>query len=205
VARRRRILIVIDQLTSVAALAGIVALAGRGPNWTLPVVAVRYSVTRPFSSGSFFSAPAELAGAELLDHASMIEASSLNLSFVLGPALAGAIAATAGAATAVWLQAAITLLVAALIAVNPAFEAHAGGHAEGVREALNDGLRALARSRVLRVTATASTLAAFGWGLMAVGFPLYAVQMLHAGASASGFLWAASASASAPVANTGIR
>jgi hypothetical protein len=32
VARRRRILIVIDQLTSVAALAGIVALAGRGPN-----------------------------------------------------------------------------------------------------------------------------------------------------------------------------
>ncbi len=196
VARRRRILIVIDQLTSVAALAAIVALAGHGPNWTLPVVAVLYSITRPFSSGSFFSALAELAGPELLDHASMIEASSLNLSFVLGPALAGAIAAAAGAATAVWLQAGITLLVAGLIAVNPAFEAHAGGHAESVREALRDGLRALAASRVLRVTATASTLAAFGWGLMAVGFPLYAVQMLHAGASASGFLWAAIAAGS---------
>jgi hypothetical protein len=75
------------------------------------LVAVLYTVTRPFSSGSFFSALAELAGPELLDHASTIEASSLNLSFVLGPALAGAIAATAGAATAVWLQAAITLLV----------------------------------------------------------------------------------------------
>ena len=196
VARRRRTLIVIDQLTSVVALAAIVALAGRGPDWTLPVVAVLYSVTRPFSSGSFFSALAELAGPELLDHASMIEASSLNLSFVVGPALAGAIAGAAGAATAVWLQAAITLVVAGLIAVNPAFEAHADGRAEGVRDALKHGRRALARSRVLRVTATASTLAAFGWGLMAVGFPLYAVQMLGAGASASGFLWAAIAGGS---------
>ena len=34
-------------------------------------------------------------------------------------------------------------------------------------------------------------LAAFSWGLMTVGFPLYAVRSLHAGANASGYLWAA--------------
>jgi MFS family permease len=49
---------------------------------------------------------------------------------------------------------------------------------------------------VLRVTGVATTLAAFGWGLMAVGFPLYALRTLHAGAHAGGYLWAALASGS---------
>ena len=98
VARRRRVLIVVDQVTSATALLGILVLAGHGPDWTLPAVAVLYSVTRPFSSGTFFTALIEIAGPELLDSASAIEASSLNLSFVVGPALAGGLAGTAGAA-----------------------------------------------------------------------------------------------------------
>ena len=96
VARSRRMLMVIDQLSSVVCLLALVALAGHAPNWTLPAVAIVYSVTRPFSSASFFSAMAEIVGPELLDHASAIEASSLNVSFVLGPALAGAIAGGGG-------------------------------------------------------------------------------------------------------------
>src|ERR1700743_1834372 len=74
VARRRRVLIVADQLLSVAGLLAIVALAGHAPNWTVPAVAVIYSITRPLSMGTFFSALAEIAGPELLDHASAIEA-----------------------------------------------------------------------------------------------------------------------------------
>jgi MFS family permease len=99
VARHRRVLIVVDQLLSVIGLLAIVALAGHAPNWTVPAVAVVYSVTRPFSTGSFYSAVAELAGSELLDTASAIEASSLNLSFVVGPALAGALTGATSAAT----------------------------------------------------------------------------------------------------------
>lgn len=34
-------------------------------------------------------------------------------------------------------------------------------------------------------------LANFSWGLMTIAFPLYAAQQLHAGAHASGYLWAA--------------
>ncbi|MGO9961229.1 MAG: hypothetical protein ACLP50_35515 [Solirubrobacteraceae bacterium] len=63
----------------------MVALAGHPPDRTVPAVAAFYSVTRPFSSGTFYSALAEIAGAELLDQASAIEASSLNLSLVIGP------------------------------------------------------------------------------------------------------------------------
>src|SRR5437016_3133458 len=46
VARSRRVLIVIDQLSSVVALLAIVALAGHAAAWTVPAVAAVYSVTR---------------------------------------------------------------------------------------------------------------------------------------------------------------
>lgn len=193
VAEHRRRLIVVDQLTSAVALAAIVVLAGHAPNWTVPAVAVLYSITRPFSSGSFYSALAEIAGPELLDEASAVEASSLNLSFVVGPALAGALAGATGPAFAVELQVAITVLVAGLVALNPAFEARPQERITSASHALRTGLIALGRERVLLATGAAATLAAFGWGLMTIAFPLYAEQTLHAGAHAGGYLWAAMA------------
>jgi MFS family permease len=196
VAHRKRVLIVLDQLLSAVALMAIVALAGHAPNWTVPATAVFYSVTRPFSSGSFYSALAEIAGAKLLDAASAIEATSLNLSFVIGPALAGAIAGASGAATAIEVQAAMTVLVAGLVAINPAFEARPIEQAESARHAIRDGLDALWHNGVLRATGAASALAAFGWGLMGLGFPLYAAHWLHAGAHAGGYVWAAMATGS---------
>ncbi|MGO9976134.1 MAG: MFS transporter [Solirubrobacteraceae bacterium] len=196
VARSRRALIVFDQLLSAAALLAIVALAGNAPNWTLPVVAVLYSVTRPFTAGSFLSALAEIAGRELLDQASAIEATSLNLSVIAGPALAGVLVGVIGAASTVRLQAALTLLVAALIAANPAFEARDAERSSSMSRALRSGMRALARERILLVTSLTTALAAFGWGLMLIGFPLYAVHTLHSPAHASGYLWAAVAAGS---------
>lgn len=191
VARRRRVLIVVDQLLSVVALLAILALAGHAPNWTVPAVAVLYGVTRPFSSGSFVSALAEVAGAELLDRASAIEATSLNLGIVVGPALAGVLVGAIGAAPVIEIQAALTVLVAALIAANPVFEARAATHAESLRQALSEGARALRGHRLLRNISAASVLANFSWGLMTITFPLYAAQRLHAGTNASGYLWAA--------------
>jgi MFS family permease len=191
VARSRRVLMVIDQLTSVVALLAMVALAGHAPNWTVPAVASVYSVTRPFSSGTFFSALAEIAGPELLDQASAIEASSLNLSFVIGPAVAGALSGAAGPATAIVVEAGVMLISTVLVAVNPAFESRPVERAASARHALRDGTNALRGIRVLRATTIASTLAALGWGLMMVGFPLYAARTLQAGAHAGGYLWAA--------------
>jgi MFS family permease len=193
VAHRRRALIAVDQLLSVAGLVAMLALAGHAPNWTVPAAAVLYSITRPLSMGSFFSALAELAGPGLLDAASAIEATSLNLAFVIGPAIAGAIAGATSAATAVRVQIALTLVATVLISINPAFEARPVERAAGIRDAVRTGARALRRSRILRTTTVATGLAAFGWGLMAVGFPLYAARDLHAGIHAGGYLWAAMA------------
>ncbi|MGH2892801.1 MAG: MFS transporter [Solirubrobacteraceae bacterium] len=196
VARRRRVLIVADQLLSVVGLVAVVALAGHAPDWTVPAVAVLYSLTRPFSQGSFFSTLADIAGAELLDQASTIEATSLNLAIVVGPAMAGALAGVIGAAETVELQAVLTVVVAALVAVNPAFDVRPVDRPESVSHALRTGLRALSRQRALLATSFSSSLAAFSWGLMLVGFPLYAAQTLHTAAHASGYLWAAVAGGS---------
>jgi MFS family permease len=196
VARSRRVLMVFDQLTSVVGLLAIVALAGHAPNWTIPAVTAVYSVTRPFSAGSFFSTMAELAGPELLDQASAIEASSLNFSFVIGPAIAGALAGAAGPAIAIEVEAGVMFASTLLVAANPVFELRAAERAESARHALRDGSRALRAAGLLRATTMASTLAAFGWGLMMVGFPLYAARTLHAGAHAGGYLWAALAAGS---------
>jgi MFS family permease len=197
VARRRRALIALDQLMSIAGLVAILALAGHAANWTVPVAAVLYSITRPLSLGAFSSAIAELVGPELLDAASAVEATSLNLAFVLGPALAGLLAGAASAATAVRVQIGLTLVATVLIVINPVFEARAAERATGVRDAVRTGVSALMRSRILRTTGAASLLAAFGWGLMAVGFPVYAAHYLHAGTHAGGYLWAAMAFGSA--------
>lgn len=196
VARRRRVLIVFDQLLSVLGLLAIVTLAGHAPGWTVPAVTVFYSITRPLSTGSFFSALADIAGPELLDQASAVEATSLNLAVILGPAVAGVLVGAIGAAATVELQAALTVLVAVLVAINPAFEARSPHRSTSMSHALRTGLRALARERVLLATSFSSSLAAFGWGLMLIGFPLYVVQTLHGPAHASGYLWAAVAAGS---------
>jgi MFS family permease len=198
VAASRRALIVIDQLASVVALVALLALAGHAPNWTIPAVAVLYSVTRPLSTGSYFSALAEIAGPELLEPAGTIESASLNLSIVLGPALAGVLAGVTSAATVLAVQAGATLVVAGLIAANPAFEARPADLAptRRTRRAMAAGLSALWQERTLRAASLTSLLAAFGWGMMSVGFPLYARQVLHAGAHTSGYMWAAVAGGS---------
>jgi MFS family permease len=196
VAKHRRVLIVIDQLLSVVGLLAIVALAGHGPNWTLPVVAVVYSITRPLSVGSFFSTLNEVAGPELIDTASTIEATSLNLAFLVGPALAGALAGATSPAIAVEAQAGLTLAVAVLVAVNPVFELRSPLRAVDARSALREGLRSIVASRLMLSVAIASALASLGWGLMNLGFPLYAVHSLHSGAHNSGYLWAAVAGGS---------
>ena len=152
-------------------------------------VSVYASLT--FSTGSFVSALSAIAGAELLDRASAIEATSMNLGIVIGPALAGVLTSVTGAARVVELQAALTLAVALVIAVSPSFEARAQAPSGTVREVMREGTLALARDSLLRDLSAAGLLASLSWGLMLVSFPLYARTSLHAGASAGGYLWAA--------------
>lgn len=188
----RRRLLVLDRLITIASLVALLLLAGRSPNWVLPLIGLAYGATSPLSSGAFASVMPEVAGPRLLEVGYTFEATSINIAFIVGPAIAGLIAGTAGAPAALEFQIAAGALIAVLIVRDRTFElrpAHASAAPRGVRAAASQGLHSLWRIRPLRWNALTSLIYVAGWGTLNVGFPAYAVSV-GAGAHASGYMWA---------------
>ena len=196
VARSRRRLIVIDQLVTVAGLVALVLMAGHAPDWTLPVLGVGLGITSPLSSGSYVSALSEIAGADLLDRASAVEATSLNLALVLGPAIGAVLAGALGPARVVQGEAAVTLLLAAAIAVNPVFEIRGAERPRTFARALKEGTLALVRIAPLRDLMISGWFSNLGYGTLLVTFPLFAAGALGGNRNDGGYLWAALAAGS---------
>jgi MFS family permease len=194
----RRRLLVLDRVVTALALAAVLALAGHAPNWLLPLAALLYGATSPLSAGAFSAVLPEVAGPELLDVANAFEGASINAAFIVGPALAGLIAASAGAATAIEVQIAIGLLLAVLIAGDRTFELrpqHSEAAPAGVLHAVAEGLRATWRIEPLRWNIIVDVFYVLAWSTLSVGFPAFALAV-GAGAHASGYMWAAIAAGS---------
>jgi predicted MFS family arabinose efflux permease len=193
VTRSRRRLLVLDRIVTALALAAVLLLAGHAPNWSLPLAAVVYGVTSPLSAGAFSAVLPEIAGPELLGVANAFEAASINIAFIVGPALAGLIAGVAGPALAVEVQLASGLVLAAVIARDRTFELrpeHAEERARSVTEVVREGLAATWRIVPLRWNMVTDCIYVLAWGTLFIGFPVYAVS-LGAGAHAAGYMWAA--------------
>lgn len=198
VTENRRRLLVLDRLVTIAALGGLLAVAGHAPNWLIPVVAVAYGATSPLSAGAFSSVLPEIVGPELLQVANTFEASSVNAAFIVGPALAGLIAGLAGAAAAVEVQLTVGALLIVLIASDSNYELRPATDASEQRRFLatvSEGMRSLLRIPALRRHGLASVIYVCAWGTLVVSFPLYA-ERVHAPTAASGYLWAAIAGGS---------
>src|SRR5271165_3367634 len=179
VAHSRRRLLVFDRLLTVVAIAALIVLAGHAPDWVLPFVGLAYGITSPLASGGFASVLPEVAGPGLLDVANTLEATSVNIAFIVGPALE--------------LQIAVGIVLAVLIATDATFElrpARSSASPAGLRSAMSDGLRSLWRIALLRWNALTGMIYVAAWGTLTVGFPAYALSV-GAGAHASGYLWAA--------------
>jgi MFS family permease len=189
----RRRLLVLDRMVTALALATVLLLAGHAPNWLLPLVALLYGATSPLSSGAFSAVLPEVAGPELLDAANAFEGASINVAFIVGPALAGLIAAGAGAVAAIDAQIATGLALAALIASDETFELrprHAEPPTAGVLQTVAQGLRATWQIKPLRWNITIDAFYVLAWSTLNVGFPAYALA-LGAGAHVAGYMWAA--------------
>jgi MFS family permease len=187
----RRRLLVLDRIVTAGALGALLLLAGHGPNWLLPVLGAVYGITAPLSSGAFSSVLPEVAGEQLLGIANTFEATSINTAFIVGPAVAGLIAGTAGAAMAVEVQIAAGLALAVLIATDATFELRPEQARPGrVLHAVRHGFASIWRIPPLRWNTVVSVIYVAAWGMLNVGFPTYAVSV-GAGASASGYMWAA--------------
>lgn len=196
VARSRRRLLVLDRLVTAAALLAVLLLAGHAPSWAVVVAALGYGITSPLSGGAFQAVLPEVAGPELLDVANAFEGASINVAFIIGPALAGLIAATAGAAAAIETQLATGLVLAVLIAADETFELRPDAVAPArLLHAVRDGLAASWRIAPLRWNIVIDLFYVLAWSTLNVSFPAFGLA-LGAGAHTSGYMWAAVAAGS---------
>jgi MFS family permease len=191
-ASRRRLLL-LDRAITTVALVAILLLAGHGPDWLLVLVAALYGATTPLSSGAFSIVLPELAGPDLLLIANTFEATSINMSFIAGPALAGVIAGVADAAAVLLVQITVGIVLGILIVGDQTFELRPeqdGTAPSRIRQAVEEGLSSLWRIVPLRWNTLVGMIYVTGWGMLNVGFPAYAVKV-GAGAHNSGYMWAA--------------
>jgi MFS family permease len=187
---RRRAIMVVDRTLMTGAVLGILAVAGSGPNWTLPLLAGVAGLTYPLSFGGFTSLIPALVDGELLPAANALEATSLNIATIVGPALAGTITATASAGAALGVEAGLTVCSLALIVATRAFDVQARSREGSLRGTVAAGLRQLVAVPALRGVTVSGTLNLAGLGLLTVTFPFFA-ESVGAERSLAGHLWAA--------------
>ena len=190
---QRRRLMVIDQLAISASLLGILALAGNAPAALLPCAALVAGLTYPLSFGGFTSFIPVLVPDELLTPANAVEASSFNLALIVGPALAGTLAAVFSPEASLVVEIVLSLAALVLILAIPGLD-------RGGRERDDpSSLMSIAREGLVRIVAVpqlrgitvAGALGLAGLGLLTVAFPFFCVDHLDAERSAAGYLWAA--------------
>jgi MFS family permease len=187
---RRSLIYKIDRLVLATVLLAILALAGNAPGVTLLVLAVITGLTLPVTFTGFTSMIPMIVEADLLPSANSIEAASLNVALIGGPALAGILAGAASPSAALVGEVVLTLVALALILRIPDLNRRAVEHPPPLRSLVASGLRHVAREPVLRIVSTAGVFNNVGWGVLMVVFPLWAAGDLGAGRSASGAIWA---------------
>jgi predicted MFS family arabinose efflux permease len=187
---RRRLALASNQVLLAASLLAIVAAAGRAPGWVLLLLAALAGLTGPLATGGYTSMIPLLVPERLLARANALEATSFNTAAIAGPAVAGAVAAGFGPATAVLLEAALAGLALPAVARLPRVTVPAGDRAPSLAGTIRQGLGHLAGTPVLRGVTVTTAVAMGGTGLFALALPFWAEQ-LGAGRAGAGYLWAA--------------
>jgi MFS family permease len=193
---RRSLIYKIDRLLLAAVLLTILAAAGRTPDFVVPVLAFITGLTLPVTMTGFTSMIPLIVEQEILPSANAVEAASLNVALIGGPALAGIVAGVSGPPAAIVAEVVLTLLALVLILRIPDLNRGAAERPLPLRRSIAEGWRHIVHERVLRVTSAASAVNNLGWGVLMVVFPLWAAGDLGASRSASGAIWSAFAAGS---------
>jgi predicted MFS family arabinose efflux permease len=189
---RRRILMVVDQVTIASVVLALAALVGHAPAWVAILVVVPAGLTYPLSFGGFTSMIPSLVPGELLPPANALETTSFNSALVIGPALAGTLSATLGAAAPLLVEAALALVALALIVRIPSLDTPRERRDDRTLFGIAaEGLVKIVSVPQLRGVTAAAALGLGGLGLLTVAFPLFAVDHLGVDKSAAGYMWAA--------------
>ncbi len=189
---RRRILMVVDQVTIASVVLALVALVDHAPAWVLVLVVLPAGLTYPLSFGGFTSMIPSLVPGELLPPANALETTSFNSALVIGPALAGTLSATVGVTAPLLVEAALALAALVLIVRIPSLDRpREGRDGRTLLGIAAEGLLKIVSVPQLRGVTAAAALGLGGLGLLTVAFPLFAVDHLGVDKSAAGYMWAA--------------
>jgi MFS family permease len=124
-----------------------------------------------------------------LDAANMLWSFSLNLSLVVGPAVAGLLVASFGGPSVLLIDAATFAVMALVAATMPNVERGKPSMQAPLSERL--GLRQLWDMKVLRYTTLLSLVFFFSYGPLEAAMPVYSDAILQTDARGYGLLWSA--------------
>ncbi|WP_406628983.1 MFS transporter [Amycolatopsis sp. WGS_07] len=174
-------------------LAAITAAFGEVPFALVVGIAVVTGLLAPAIGGGWTAQVPALVPAEKLGRASMLDAMTFTVAALVGPGLAGVLAATAGAPVAM-----IVAGVLALVAVP--FAWRLPGNGEQRRPRFREAAMVLVRNPALRQSTATSTLSCVGIGMAFVCYPLIGEQRL--GSAGYGTLLLIGLSVASLLANT---
>ena len=131
----------------------------------------------------------ELVEDKDLDTANMLWSLSLNLSLIIGPAVAGLLVASFGGPSVLFIDA-VTFAVMALVAITiPNVERSKSSLQAPLSERL--GLRQLWDMKIVRYTTLLSLVFFFSYGPLEAAMPVHSDAVLQTDARGYGFLWSA--------------
>jgi MFS family permease len=186
----RKYALIGNQLILAASMVGLVATLGHAPlPWCLAIVAAA-GVTLPLTSAGFTSLIPMLVAPANLPRANTLDAVSFNGAAVLGPAVAGTLAAAASPTWATLVTAGIALAAVPATLMLRSPTGTGGDAAASLWATVVAGTRVMLRTPPLRAGTLTAALSMIAQGMFAVGFPLFALQ-LGSSAETGGAFWAA--------------
>ena len=169
--------IALGELAGAPVVAELILLAGLGVTFPVPTVGFRSLVP-------------VLVPRRLWDPANAADSITFDAAFVAGPALAGLAVTLVGAAFAIGLQAAATLVAGIAAARVPEPKSRPRTD-EPPLAAILTGVRTVAGHPELRSTVVLMVVSGAGLGCLTIGLPLWAKEGLHASPGTAGWMWAA--------------
>ena len=157
--------------------------------WMLFLLTFLAGMLAPATEVGSRSVLPELVEDKDLDAANMLWSFSLNLSLVIGPAVAGLLVASFGGPSVLFIDA-LTFAVMALVALTlPKVERSGSSSQAPLSERL--GLRQLWELKTVRYTTLLSLVFFFSYGPLEAAMPVYSDTILQTDAQGYGFLWSA--------------
>jgi MFS family permease len=185
----RRSAFVANQVLLLGVLVALLAVTGTAPSYVVVLLGLLAGLSAPVLTGGFTGLIPPLVPEPHLRRAYGAEATSYNLAGVVGPALAGTLAAVTSASVAVAASAALSALALAAVLRVP-MPPPAAGPTLGLITSVASGLHLLVTVPALRSVTVATTVSFTALGGLPVVFPLLAVE-LGRSAAAGGALFSA--------------